>query len=498
MSTFYPHPRALWQYAMLILLIFLDVLAAVYSLNINASPWSWFYASLAANEGAFTIKEWLCFVQIMLFAATTDQLIKGLVRSFNRRNSRLHIPKLVLDLEMILTYSLAIFATCLILYELSLKSLLAASGAITLISAYALREWVSDITASVQIQTTGLARAEDWLRFYEGPNMVTSKVVDLDQQLVTLNDKNGTVRKIRNSRFLQMSFVNLSHNPEGAVRTLSFHLSSALPEPKILAILHNVMEHVILLHEFHSRYLCLVRSIDDGEIEYSIEYRCAPQIAPNVSNHLIMLAAVRFFRAANINLRSQHLQLPPSSEAEGAPLVSFTILENCKEYGFLKLLGTKELGILSRLASVIYLESEDVLLEQGATGSLMYFLLEGRLEVQIDSPDQRKITVGQVWPGECVGEMSLLTGDPYSATVFAKTDVRLLAIPKEAFADLFKLYPGLVDQLTKIMASRLLKNHALLAASKTQPESAKSLAGRICAFFRLTRHSQDHSLEMVR
>jgi CRP-like cAMP-binding protein len=118
--------------------------------------------------------------------------------------------------------------------------------------------------------------------------------------------------------------------------------------------------------------------------------------------------------------------------------------------------------------------------------------------VQIDTPDQRKITVGQVWPGECVGEMSLLTGDPYSATVFAKTDARLLAIPKEAFADLFKLYPALVDQLTKIMTSRALKNHALLAAPKTQPESAKSLAGRICAFFNLVKHSQGHSLEMVR
>jgi len=497
MNTFHLQSRVFRQNTILLLLALLDVLVAVYSLNINTSPWSWFYASLA-NDGAFTIKEWLCFAQIILFAATIDQLFKGVVRSFNSRNSRLHIPKLVLDLEMILTYSLAIFAACLILYELSLKSLLAASGAITLITAYALREWVSDITASIQIQTTGLARVEDWLRFYEGPNMITSKVVDLDQQLVTLNDKNGTVRKIRNSRFLQMSFVNLSHNPEGAVRSLSFHLSSALPEPKILAILQNVMEHVIHLHEFHKRYLCLVRSIDDGEIEYSVEYRCAPQIAPNVSNHLIMLAAVRFFRTANINLRSQHLQLPPSNEVPGTPQAHMTILENCKEYGFLRYLESKELGILSRLASVVYLESDDVLLQQGATGSMMYFLCEGRLEVQIASQDQPKVTVGQVWPGECVGEMSLLTGDPYSATVFSKTDARLLSIPKEAFADLFKLYPGLVDQLTKIMASRALKNHALLAAPKNQPESAMSLARRIYTFFNLTKLVQGQVLESMR
>jgi small-conductance mechanosensitive channel len=316
------------------LLVLTNALLAAYVYALHETPWAWLRASLE-KDGPLTSSEYLSFAQFVLIAATIDQFFKAAVSRFNRRSKRYHIPKLVVDIQTLLAYALTALGAALLLYDLPIKSFFAASGAITLVVAYASREWVSDIAASMQIQTTRLARIDDWLRFQDGNQTITSKVVDLDQQSVTLHDKNGTVRKIRNSRFLQMPFVNLSLNPEGAVRSLQFRLSSSLPEVKILAILENVMRYVAQVHQFHTRHLCLVSSISDGELEYSIEYRCPPQIAVNVSRHQIMQTAARFFRCANIELRSQHLQLSAVQRLSDPQHGPLSHLKSCQDYGLL-------------------------------------------------------------------------------------------------------------------------------------------------------------------
>lgn len=480
--------RLFFQHWLLPLLVLANALLATYVYIWHETPWAWLRASLE-GDGPLSSAEYLSFAQFVLIAATIDQFFKVVVSRFNRRSKRYHIPKLVVDIQTILTYGLTALGAALLLYDLPVKSFFAASGAITLIVAYASREWVSDITASMQIQTTRLARIDDWLRFQEGSKVITSKVVDLDQQLVTMCDKNGTVRKIRNSRFLQMSFVNLSLNHEGAVRSLQFRLSSSLPEVKILSILENVMSYVVQVYQFHTRHLCLVSSLFDGEIEYSIEYRCPPQIASNVSRHQIMQTAARFFRCANIQLRSQHLYLSAEQRLLDPQHGPLTYLKNCQYYGFLRTLEPAALAMLADGARMQFLSAGESLLIQGEVGEFLYIVSEGCLEVQIDGGQQSPLTAAWVWPGECVGEMSLLTGEPYSATVLAKTDAQLITISKQAFVALFAQHPTLVDALSKVMIQRKAKNQELLSSRYTTDHASASLSDRIFKWLGLTRVS---------
>lgn len=478
----------LFKHWLLPLLVLTNVFLAAYIYALHETPWAWLSASLE-RDGPLSSSEYLSFAQFVLIAATIDHFFKAAVSRFNRRSKRYHIPKLVVDIQSILAYALTGLGAALLLFDLPIKSFFAASGAITLVVAYASREWVSDITASIQIQTTRLAHIDDWLRFQEGDLSITSKVIDLDQQLVTLRDKNGTVRKIRNSRFLQMPFVNLSLNPEGAVRSLQFRLSSSLPEIKILAILENVMSYVAQVFEIHTRHLCLVSSIFDGEIEYSIEYRCPAQIAVNVSRHQIMQTAARFFRCANIQLRSQHLQLSAAQRLSDPQHGPLSYLKNCQNYGVLHLLDPDALAILAKDASMKFLSAGELLLAKGQVGDFFYIVSEGCLEVQIEGSHNHSVTMALVWPGECVGEMSLLTGEPYSATVVARADTHLIAVPKEAFAELFTHNLALVDTLSKVMLQRKARNQELLSSRDITNHASTSLSERIFKWFGLVRGS---------
>ena len=57
-------------------------------------------------------------------------------------------------------------------------------------------------------------------------------------------------------------------------------------------------------------------------------------------------------------------------------------------------------------------------------------------------------------PGGFFGEMSMLTGEPRTATVRAVGDVRVLEIPAERFREVALERPGLIEHISGVVATR--------------------------------------------
>src|SRR5262245_37393149 len=87
------------------------------------------------------------------------------------------------------------------------------------------------------------------------------------------------------------------------------------------------------------------------------------------------------------------------------------------------------------------------LFAEGDPGDALYVVSEGRLLAEVRSARGEVIGVGEFEPGQCVGEMALLTGRPRTATITAQTDARLVRLPKEAFERLVDDAPELARGL---------------------------------------------------
>ena len=61
----------------------------------------------------------------------------------------------------------------------------------------------------------------------------------------------------------------------------------------------------------------------------------------------------------------------------------------------------------------------------------------------------------RLMPGEFFGEMSLLDGEPRSATVRAETDMRLLVILRRNFQTLLTEVPELTRNILVVLSRRL-------------------------------------------
>lgn len=120
-------------------------------------------------------------------------------------------------------------------------------------------------------------------------------------------------------------------------------------------------------------------------------------------------------------------------------------------------LGEAEIESVAGAFARETLQGGQWLFRQSEPGDSLYFLVRGRLQVWIDQADEAdgRVFVGEVMPGETVGEISLLTGQPRSASIRAARDSLLLRIDRDGFDRLAAAHPKMAVRLAGSIATRL-------------------------------------------
>lgn len=97
-------------------------------------------------------------------------------------------------------------------------------------------------------------------------------------------------------------------------------------------------------------------------------------------------------------------------------------------------LSDSDLARLSDGITEVLLEKGESLFDEGDEFDKAYVIAEGELEILKESAD-RNVRIAVSAPGDVVGEMALLTGEPRNAGARAITPVRLIAIPRTCLDD---------------------------------------------------------------
>ena len=158
---------------------------------------------------------------------------------------------------------------------------------------------------------------------------------------------------------------------------------------------------------------------------------------------------------------------------------------------FLQLLDETQLEKLLAEAKLQRFGRREKVIVQGAAGDSMFILLSGEAHVyvQANGTDTR---VAKLRTGDYCGEMSLLTGDPRSATVIASTDCEMWEISKDVLAEILQENETLVQKLSELLAQRRMETEGILASSAEsaqlatkQKEYTEGFLKRLYSFFEL-------------
>jgi len=125
------------------------------------------------------------------------------------------------------------------------------------------------------------------------------------------------------------------------------------------------------------------------------------------------------------------------------------------------------------------------IVRQGEPGESMFIIASGRAVVALE-PDRREVAT--IEGGGYFGEMSLLTGEPRTATVIARGDTVVLEIGADLFRHLGMTSPQAIEQVGVAAAARRIELEKVRAAG-TGAAVADAPAGflsRMRRFLRLT------------
>jgi CRP/FNR family cyclic AMP-dependent transcriptional regulator len=85
----------------------------------------------------------------------------------------------------------------------------------------------------------------------------------------------------------------------------------------------------------------------------------------------------------------------------------------------------------------------------------VYLVRQGAIAIQLESPDGRELVINDMGPGDCFGELGILTGQPRSTSAEAVVDSEVLLIPRSTFLAVLEQEPRLALRLLDITARRL-------------------------------------------
>ncbi|NIM95026.1 MAG: cyclic nucleotide-binding domain-containing protein [Anaerolineales bacterium] len=110
---------------------------------------------------------------------------------------------------------------------------------------------------------------------------------------------------------------------------------------------------------------------------------------------------------------------------------------------------------LARSSHIHQLEKGALLFNQTDPADEVYIVYSGCISLFLSTPDGRELVINEMHPGDCFGELALITDEPRSTGAIARESSEIISIPRETFIKGLEAEPELMRRVLKTTAQRL-------------------------------------------
>ncbi|HEY7791503.1 MAG TPA: mechanosensitive ion channel family protein [Vicinamibacterales bacterium] len=458
--------------------------ASVHLLAITAGLLTGLSVSSWHSPAATTARQSLLAITVVLAAFPIVTLVNRLLWRRGRRDAgRTDAPRVLADATGIIIVVGAAIVALQFVYGVRVPGLLAGSGVVAIILGFALQALLGDLLAGIALHFERPFATGDWL-LVEGMH---GRVVELSwrsTRLVTIDD---VLVDVPNSKLVTNTITNFANpTPRHAVMaTIGLHYD--VPPSRAQVVLRKAAADVEGVCRTPAPVV-LLKSFGDSSIVYEVKVW--------IDDHAVFERVLSDLRARCwYGARRAGIEIPypmitvqqpkPDRSIDTARGVAAQALGQHQIFGFL---APEQLDSLLRDSSIVLFSATETIIQQGEAGASMFLLVRGRVQVRRAGARGHQAVVAELGPGDCFGEMSVLTGDPRSATVVAAGgEVEAIEIPKVAFARLIGASPDVLTRLSELLAARQLANAQPEEEAVASPadQTPAGMLRRLRAFFQL-------------
>lgn len=356
-------------------------------------------------------------------------------------------PKILRD---VLDGTLYLVATLVIVqreFRIDLSSLLAGSAIISVVVGLALQETLGNLFAGLAIQLERPFQVGDVISV---GNDVFGRIVQIGWRATRVENKRREIISLPNTTFSKQGVKNYSRGNEPVGFDTFVELTYDTPPNRVKAVIRETLAEVpLILSEPTARIRTW--SYDASGIKYRIRFYVSDVARANGVRDEILTRLWYRLRREDIEIPYQqrvvHLRFPEQHAPEFPVSARIALLDDVDIF---RVLGPGERERVAHEMAARRFGRGERIIEQGAPGQTFYVVAAGTVSILT----ARGVEVTRLGRGQYFGEMSLLTGEPRSATVVAAEDAVLFELDRPTFAQLFDEQPALAGLLSEALAHR--------------------------------------------
>jgi len=159
--------------------------------------------------------------------------------------------------------------------------------------------------------------------------------------------------------------------------------------------------------------------------------------------------------------------------------MSTSVIELLRGIPLFSGLGQDQVQAIARVGEIQSAAKGAIIIREDETQSRgLFVLLEGEAKVVLTGSEGREAVIAFLSEGDFFGEMSLLDGDPRSATVRASGETRLLFLKRDSFFELLRTFPEIAISMLAELSTRLRNANRKISALALSPVNAR-IAGAL-------------------
>ena len=350
----------------------------------------------------------------------------------------------------------------------TLSGIVATSAVMTGIIVFALQDSLANILGGLVLQIDRSFAEGDWVKIDQSAGRVT----EITWRHVAIETRNWDTVIIPNSQLMKSEVVVLgrrSGEPLQERRWIYFNVDFRVPPTNVIsavtqALVNEPVEgcaaepapNCVLMDftESYCRYAArywLTDLVKDDPTDSSV--RCRIYFALQRAGIPLSVPALTTFLETRDQERVKlHHELDIAQRLSAFDLAHVELFQSMNDEELHKL--------AERLRFAPFMKGE-LITRQGAEAHWLYILTKGSGEVVVSTDTGLRKTVAKVHAGDFFGEMSMLTGEPRSASLKALEDTECYRLDRRAFDDILKQRPEIAQHLSELLARRKVEIEAV-------------------------------------